>query len=92
MTKDQCSAIIKAICKTAEYLAIVNILDDKNIFDGNTISGAVNSQALDPLNEKFEEAIDEIIDDIPDDPADDTTPQDEPPANDTTPDNDQEGT
>lgn len=86
MTKDQCSAIIKAICKTAEYLAIVNVFDDKNIFDGNTISGAVNSKALDPLNEEFEDAIDEIIDDIPDDPADDTTPDDN------TPDNDQEGT
>lgn len=80
MTKDQCAAIIKAISKTAEYLAIVNLFDDK------TISGAVNSQALDPLNEKFEDAIGDIIDDIPDDPADDTTPDDN------TPDNDQEGT
>lgn len=80
MTKDQCSAIIKAICKTAEYLAIVNLFDDK------TISGAATSQALDPLNEKFEDAINDIIDDIPDDPADDTTPDDN------TPDNDQEGT
>lgn len=68
MTKDQCAAIIKAISKTAEYLAIVNLFDDK------TISGAANSQALDPLNEKFEDAIDEIIDDIPADetPADNT--------------------
>lgn len=73
MTKDQCTAIIKAICKTAEYLAIVNLFDDK------TISGAANSQALDPLNEKFEDAINDIIDDIPDDPADDTTPDDNQP-------------
>lgn len=80
MTKDQCTAIIKAICKTAEYLAIVNLFDDK------TISGAANSHALDPLNEKFEDAVDDIIADIPDDPADDTTPDDG------TPDNDQEGT
>lgn len=68
MTKDQCTAIIKAICKTAEYLAIVNLFDDK------TISGAANSQALDPLNEKFEGEIDDIIEDIPADetPADNT--------------------
>lgn len=70
MTKDQCGAIIKAICRTAEYLAVVNLFDDK------TIAGAANSQALDPLNEGFEGDIDDIIADIPDDPADDTTPDD----------------
>lgn len=68
MTKDQCAAIIKAISKTAEYLAIVNLFDDK------TIAGAATSQALDPLNEKFDGEIDDIIEDIPADetPADNT--------------------
>ena len=77
MTKDQCSAIIKAICKTAEYLAVVNLFDDKvNLFNDGVTVGEATQQALAPLNEEFEGDIDDIIADIPDDPADDTTPDD----------------
>lgn len=68
MTKEQCTAIINAICKTAEYLAIVNVFDDK------TIAGAATSEALDPLNTKFETDIATIVATIPDDPAPEAEP------------------
>lgn len=71
MTKEQCTAIIKAICKTAEYLAVVNLFDDK------TISGAATSHALDSLNDIFEGNIEDIIEDIPDDTTEeDPAPED----------------
>lgn len=61
MTKEQCTAIINAIAKTAEYLAEVRVRNKKP-------NGATGEAVLEDLNDAFEGYITDIIADIPDDP------------------------
>ncbi len=61
MTKEQCTAIISAIARTAEYLAEVRVRNKKP-------NGATGEAVLEDLNTDFESDISDIIADIPDDP------------------------
>lgn len=61
MTKEQCTAIISAIARTAEYLAEVRVRNKKP-------NGATGEAVLEELNTGFESDISDIIADIPDDP------------------------
>lgn len=64
MTKEQCTALIKAIEQTAIFLL------NNGVLVRNSVSGTViNPEYISDLVEDYSGEIDDIIEDIPDDPA-----------------------